>query len=1077
MNMSAIRFLYSFAGLFFLSSIACFNSFYLAEAKSQTSKRPLVRSTELRAGGSVAKVQGQTGKRPLVRSTELRAGGSAAAVQGQTGKRPLVRSSELKEATAEQRNQNFTLQREKKELRARGVVVRFHRWPSTKQRKKVAGILRSQSLKRTRSIKDFKAQLFEWKEGGLKPSGQAERSCVRIRGLSYVRRCSPDHLLPVNASRTKQSRTVSPTNRKDLYISPIEQDKQNRTEADFVECKDCKNQGLKSIAEPLKEVVSVKSCGLIPSKQKLMDGKLSDYWAQELTGSDLLREELKKTDPPDIENWIAVFDTRDENHNIHVSNLISGEGAYAVLPELTDRKNPLIDNVDMRSESKPSYEKKYKAALTLYETSHPGDYLFGFRKRAPHYINNSMGWAGSEDISEVFEKLSSAKISPSVVVVSAGNSFPERLEYIQEQASRDFDVILVGSFSPKGFVSWFSQSGNEVSVLAPSDQWITSAGKQGEYEMFGGTSGAAPLVTGSLAGFEWLSGYHPTAQEAKILLEKTALPTVHSHEKPRINGAGLLNSYKLGEVAKRLKKKCSGRSASCFKEEIRKDENYQFSEDKDLKEELSKVFPSCGFGKENSEVLSKISNCEEKKEMFNRLRRSVLLSPRPELLRSLSCIYKGAGFSQNAKALESLRWALGSEKELRAKLKMRAGEERKIREIRDETLRLMLSMGGFEEELTLSELKRGLKMAEGLGEKALPLLERGFNSGNLELQKKALDSAERVGEKALPLLKRGYDGGNLELQKKALDSAGRVGEKALPLLKRGYDSGNLELQKQALYSAEWVGEKALPLLKRGYDSGNLELQKEALLSASGIGEEGLPLLERGLDSGDPSLQKEALESAGRVGEKALPLLKRGYDSGNLELQMGVLYSAGRVGEKALPLLKRGYDSGNLELQMGVLYSAGRVGEKALPLLKRGYDSGNLELQMGVLYSAGRVGEKALPLLERGYDSGNLELQKEALESAKWAGEKALPLLKRGYDSGNLELQKQALVSARGIGEKGLPLLERGFNSGNLELQKESLGSAGRVGVKALPLLYKMLKNPGVNQDIKNEIQSVINQYE
>ena len=457
--------------------------------------------------------------------------------------------------------------------------------------------------------------------------------------------------------------------RSQANASRTEQDRQSRTEADFVECKNCKNQGIESIAQPLKEAVSVKACGLIPAQQQLMDGTLSDYWAQELTGSDLLREELKKTDPPNIENWIAVFDGNVDNHNIHVSNLISDEGDHAVLPELAAGKNPLINVNMMAFEPKSEYEKNYKSTLFLYETNHPGDYLFGFKKRAPHYINNSMSWLDSEDIYEVFEKLSSAKISPPVVVVAAGNDFPDGLDDMKEQASRNFDVILVGSFSPKGFVSWFSQSGREVSVLAPSDEWITSASKNGEYQKFGGTSGAAPLVTGSLAGFEWLSGYHPTAQEAKILLEKTALPTLHSHEKPRTNGTGLLNSYKLGEVAKRLKKKCGGKSVACFKKEIRKDENYQFSEDKGLKKELSKVFPSCGFGKE--EVLSKVSNCEEKKEMFNRLRRSVLLNPKPELLRGLSCIYKEAGFSRNAKALESLRWALDSEGELKARM-MRA---------------------------------------------------------------------------------------------------------------------------------------------------------------------------------------------------------------------------------------------------------------------------------------------------------------------------------------------------------------------------------------------------------------------
>ena len=732
----------------------------------------------------------------------------------------------------------------------------------------------------------------------------------------------------------------------------------SRTEADFFECKDCKeDQGLESIAKPLKEAVSVGTCELIPAKQKLlMNGTLSDYWAQELTGSDLLREELKKTDPPDIENWIAVFDSRDENHNIHVSNLILDEGNHAVLPELTDRKTSFI-NVDT-----PVYEERYKSTLALYETGFPGDYFFGFRKRAPHYINNSMEWKKSKDIYEVFQKLSSAKISPSVVVVAAGNSFPKRLDDMEEQASRDFDVILVGSLSPDGFVSWFSQSGREVSILAPSDEWITSAGQNGEYEKFSGTSGAAPLVTGSLAAFEWLSGYHPTAQEAKILLEKTALPTVHSHEKPRINGTGLLNSYKLGEVAKRLKKKCRGRGVFCFKEEISKDENYHFSGDKDLKEELSKVFPSCGFGK--GAVLSKVSSCEEKKEMFNRLRRSVLLSPRPELLRSLSCIYKRAGFSQNAEALKSLRWALDSEKELRAKLKMMAREERQTGEIRDETLRLMLGMGGFEEGLTVSELKRGLIMAPGMGEKGVLLLEKGFDSGDPSLQKQALYSAGIMGEQGLPLLKRGYDSGDPVLQKQALDLAGIMGEKGLPLLKRGYDSGDPVLQKQALDLAGIMGEKGLPLLKRGYDSGDPVLQKQALYSAGEVGEQGLPLLKRGYDSGDPVLQKQALYSAGEVGEQGLPLLKRGYDSGDPVLQKQALYSAGMVGEQGLPLLKRGYDSGDPVLQNASLISLGYVGEQGLPLLERGLESGNPSFQSASLYSAGIMGEKALPLLKK-----------------------------------------------------------------------------------------------------------------
>ena len=128
--------------------------------------------------------------------------------------------------------------------------------------------------------------------------------------------------------------------------------------------------------------------------------------------------------------------------------------------------------------------------------------------------------------------------------------------------------------------------------MAPSDYYITSADEGGNYKQFSGTSGATPLVTGSLAGFEWLSGYHPTAEEAKILLEKTAILTQHSHDKPRRNGVGMLNAYKLGMVGKRLKEKC-GDDIYCFKNMIRKDSTYKFPEDKDLSQAVEQAFPEC----------------------------------------------------------------------------------------------------------------------------------------------------------------------------------------------------------------------------------------------------------------------------------------------------------------------------------------------------------------------------------------------------------------------------------------------------------------------------------------------------
>ena len=164
-------------------------------------------------------------------------------------------------------------------------------------------------------------------------------------------------------------------------------------------------------------------------------------------------------------------------------------------------------------------------------------------------------------------------------------------------------------------------------------------------------------------------------------------------------------------MAKRLKEKCEDKSIACFKQEILKDENYRFSKDRGLKEDIGRVFPSCSGG-EKSGALSELSSCEEKGELFKRLRKMVLLSPEREYLESLSCIYKEAGFSQNAESLDKLSMALGTEEEVRAELRAMVLKEDPISR---GSLRLMLGMGGFEEEFKLFENKRAIGMASGMG--------------------------------------------------------------------------------------------------------------------------------------------------------------------------------------------------------------------------------------------------------------------------------------------------------------------------------------------------------------------------
>ena len=543
---------------------------------------------------------------------------------------------------------------------------------------------------------------------------------------------------------------------------------------------------------------AVNTCDIASRKRNLMEGSLSDYWAQKLIGADLMREELEKIPPPEIENWITLIDH--EKRNRLAKSLISGEEAHTILPKLNAYLNPRNFIKDI-------------SAISLHKISDPVD----FNKRPPRYISNSMDWKESENIYSFFKEL--AGFSTPIIILSSRSDFRYKLDKIKRKAVEELDVILVGSFTDQGFVSEFSQSGREVSILAPFDYWIDSKVDENRFKE---TLGSVSLVTGSLAGFEWLSGYQPTAKEAKILLEKTALPTPYSaFEKPRINGAGLLNAYKIGEVAKRLKENCKNKD--CISVEILKDENYHFDKDETLIEDLKKAFPSCGG-------ISKppLNDCEAKKNLFNRLRKETLLNPTRENLDILSCMYKSSGFSGNAMVLNSLWKALGTEGEMRANIKSIISKESVIP---DSVFRLAVGMGGFEDSFTSLEFQTALLTRYLMGELDLHLLMKAFNTNDFELQKMSLSLVS--GEDGLPLLERAFNTGNLELQKQALQAAGKIGAVGLSLLERPFTinyRAQIGLQQEAVDSVDWKKEESIPFLKKLLKTENLNENIEKSIS-------------------------------------------------------------------------------------------------------------------------------------------------------------------------------------------------------------------------------------------------------
>lgn len=247
-----------------------------------------------------------------------------------------------------------------------------------------------------------------------------------------------------------------------------------------------------------------------------------------------------------------------------------------------------------------------------------------------------------------------------IIVTSADNDHPNNghgnspfVHLPKRQASKDFGLIIVGSVRPSRKRSSFSQEGKEegeVDIMAPSDHSLV-AEADGKACLFSGTSGAASLVTASLVGFEWLSGYHPTDEEAKSFLKKTAIPYFFSENSDRgVPSSGIVNAYKLGRVAQKLKKRCKN-DRHCFKNAIKEDQTYQFDRDQGLSEAIALAFPECTVCG-SYPLKTGAAACKTKRDVFTRLRKETFLHPKNrELWNTLACVYGSSDFKKTAKGI------------------------------------------------------------------------------------------------------------------------------------------------------------------------------------------------------------------------------------------------------------------------------------------------------------------------------------------------------------------------------------------------------------------------------------------
>jgi major intracellular serine protease len=152
-----------------------------------------------------------------------------------------------------------------------------------------------------------------------------------------------------------------------------------------------------------------------------------------------------------------------------------------------------------------------------------------------------MSLGGPEDIPELHEAIQKAVENNILVVCAAGN------EGDGNDSTNEFDypgsyneVISVGAVSLDRRISDFSNSNNEVDLVAPGET-ILSTYLNGKYAKLSGTSMATPHVSGALALIKILSNQafdrELTVPELYAQLVKRTVPLGFS---PKLEGNGMV---------------------------------------------------------------------------------------------------------------------------------------------------------------------------------------------------------------------------------------------------------------------------------------------------------------------------------------------------------------------------------------------------------------------------------------------------------------------------------------------------------------------------------------------------------
>ena len=347
--------------------------------------------------------------------------------------------------------------------------------------------------------------------------------------------------------------------------------------------------------------------------------KLHPFWAQEYTGVDLLREKLRQS-PQSWKlpyNLVQSWDTPGNRHGEKVCQLIAGPHLSAPIP--LERHLNYMCFADV-------IEKEGALSNWLQHCLS--------NDTCPSYINVSMQLPERRE--DVISDIKTFVADEGITMVTAAGNESMSMQPIDQELSASETMVTVGNCTINGDPDGTSNFSTKITLCAPSGFALISYDFEGDAKLFGGTSGAAPTVTGALAAFTAITGYSLNPREAMRLLRKTVIP----HPRlPTISnmGVGIVNVWKIGKVAFRLQYLCQ-KNHDCYADALASEETF--------------IFP---LNKQEFIGHCQSEQQEEQEEFLKELRKEALLNPwEKELWELIACINRKKGLQGHAEYYQQL---------------------------------------------------------------------------------------------------------------------------------------------------------------------------------------------------------------------------------------------------------------------------------------------------------------------------------------------------------------------------------------------------------------------------------------